>query len=207
MNDIYIVLIEAHTGLGAVARRITRYPYTHIAVSLDASLTDFVSFSRRFHYFPFDAGFTHEYRDFYAFGSHRDFGVKVFKLPVSDAEYAEICTFISRCEQDKSLIFNLFSMATMPLLGGFRIKGAENCMSFTAQIIKRCGYIKMKRNYWRYSIKDMDALLHDFCIYEGRLKRIPSKQYSSYMRPFRIVKYVQDMVHLIYTLCKRIICK
>ena len=60
MKWVYIVLIKAHTGLGAVARHITGYPYTHIAVSLDRSMTDFVSFSRRFHNFPFDAGFTHE---------------------------------------------------------------------------------------------------------------------------------------------------
>ena len=41
MKTVYIVLIKTHTGLGAVARRITGYPYTHIAVSLDRSMEDF----------------------------------------------------------------------------------------------------------------------------------------------------------------------
>ena len=63
MKDIYIVLIKAHTGLGSIARRLTGYPYTHIAVSLDRSMTDFISYSRRYHYIPFDAGYTHDYRD------------------------------------------------------------------------------------------------------------------------------------------------
>ena len=47
MRYIYIVLIKAHTGLGSIARKFTHYPYTHIAVCLDKSLTDYISFSRR----------------------------------------------------------------------------------------------------------------------------------------------------------------
>ena len=78
MKRIYICLVAAHTGLGQCVRRFSDYPYTHIAVSLDASLTDFVTYSRRRHSLPLDAGFMHEYRDYYAFGAHssvRSFGV------------------------------------------------------------------------------------------------------------------------------------
>ena len=60
MKYIYIVLIKAHTGLGSIARRITGYEYTHTAVCLNDRFDDFISYSRRRHYLPFDAGFTHE---------------------------------------------------------------------------------------------------------------------------------------------------
>ena len=143
MKDIYIVLIKAHTGLGGAARWLTGYPYTHIAVSLDGSLRDFISFSRRYHNFPFEAGFTHEYRDFYAFGDHADFGAKVFKLKVGEQAYRKILAFIDERENG-GYLFNLFSMATMPLLHGFCIAGAENCMSFTAQIIELSGVTELK---------------------------------------------------------------
>lgn len=205
MKELYIVLIRAHTGIGSAARCLTGYPYTHIAVSLDRSLTDFLSFSRRYHSFPFDAGFMHEYRDFYAFGSHRDVGVKVFRLPVSDARYAKITAFLHRCAQDKSLRFNLFSMATMPLLGGFRIAKAENCMSFTAQIIRMSGCVHMDKSYWRYSIHDMDRLLADYYYFEGLLERRSSAQYESYMQPFCIIKYLRDAAELTGTLMRRML--
>ena len=205
MKYIYIVLIRAHTGLGAIARRITGYPYTHIAVSLDASLTDFISFSRRYHFFPFDAGFTHEYRDYYAFGKHKSFVAKVFQVPVSEDEYAEICCYIEKCEHNNRLVFNLFSMATMPLIGGFRIQDADNCMSFTAQVLTKCGAVKMKKNYWHYSIQDIDVLLHDYFYFEGKIKRISSKSYSSYMRPFSVSKYLKDAVHLFFILISRML--
>ena len=44
-NNIYIVLIKAHTGLGKISRKITKYDYSHISISMDESFTDFVTFS------------------------------------------------------------------------------------------------------------------------------------------------------------------
>ena len=80
---IYIVLVKALTGLGRIARKITRYEYTHIAISLDENLEDFITFSRRKHYSPFDAGFMHEKRQYYAFGKNKNVKVKVFKIKIS----------------------------------------------------------------------------------------------------------------------------
>ena len=179
MKQVYIVLIKAHTGLGAVARHITGYPYTHIAVSLDRSMTDFVSFSRRFHNFPFDAGFTHEYRHYYAFGEHRYFCAKIFSLPVTDQNYSAITEYISECEHDSRRIFNLFSMATMPILGGFRIYRADNCM--------------------------LDELLSDYACFEGKLVRGENFTDDEYMKSFSPLKYLTDMIKLISRLTFRAI--
>ncbi len=205
MKHIYIVLIKAHTGLGAAARRLTGYPYTHVAISLDRSMTDFVSFSRRYHYFPFDAGFTHEYRHYYAFGKHNSFQAKIFSLPVTDSSYSRVKGFITECASDDQRLFNLFSMATMPLLGGFRIYRSDNCMSFTAHIVELSGCIKMDRPYWRWSIKELDRLLTDFFLFEGRLIRRSEAPDDGYMRPFSPMKYLSDMVKLISRLSLRMV--
>ena len=138
MRELYIVLIQAHTGLGAVARRLTGYPYTHVAVSLDPGLRDFMSYSRRYHSFPFEAGFTHEFRDYYAFGDHRSFRAKVFRLELGEESYRQVLGYLDRCREPGRL-FNLFSMATMTVMGGFRIWRADNCMSFTARVCELSG--------------------------------------------------------------------
>jgi hypothetical protein len=203
---IYIVLIKAHTGLGSVARVFTRYPYTHIAVCLDKSLTDYISFSRRYHNFPFEAGFTHEYRDYYAFGRHKDYGAKVFRLPVEEDEYCDILEFINERENG-GYLFNVFSMATMPLIGGFRIAGAENCMSFTAQIIEKSGVVKLLKPYWRYSIKDMDELLMKYQYFEGKISKRSCDIHTEYMQKFCIKRYFRGMAGLILPLAKRLITK
>ncbi len=190
MKQIYIVLIRAHTGLARMARLATGYPYTHIAVSLDSSLTNFITYSRRIHNLPACAGFMHEKRDYYAFGKYQCFGAKVFRLPVEDAQYRRILSFIRQCETDKEQLFNLLSMVTMPVLHGFPIYKAHNCMSFTARILALSGLFSMDRPDYRYDIRDMDRLMQSYCIYEGRLRRMDSPGYAAYMQPFPLYRRI-----------------
>lgn len=161
-KNIYVVLIKAMTGLGVFARKIFKYPYTHIAVCLDEELEDFVTFSRRKHFAPFDAGFMHEKREHYAFGKYKTFQAKVFKIPVTEENYEKIKAYVGQIENDEEYIFNIFSMVTMGLFHGVRIYKALNCMSFTAKIIELSEVTKLDRQYHKYNIKEMDELLKDY---------------------------------------------
>lgn len=161
-KNIYVVLIKAMTGLGVFARKIFKYPYTHIAVCLDEELEDFVTFSRRKHFAPFDAGFMHEKRGHYAFGKYKTFQAKVFKIPVTEENYEKIKAYVGQIENDEEYIFNIFSMVTMGLFHGVRIYKALNCMSFTAKIIELSEVTKLDRQYHKYNIKEMDELLKDY---------------------------------------------
>lgn len=205
MKKIYVVLIKAHTGLGRFARLFSGYGYTHIAVSLSPEMTDFLSFSRRRHYLPTDAGFMHEKRDFYAFGSHKAFKAKIFALEISDENYRRIRRFIACCERDKALGFNLFSMMTMPLIHGFPIPKTYNCMSFTAKILKLSGTFDMPKPYWRYSISDMDMLMEKHCIFEGYIPRTDSDEYADYMKKCSPSELIKCTYQLIAMLIKRMI--
>ena len=205
MKKIYVVLIKAHTGLGRFARLFTGYEYTHIAVSLSPEMTDFLSFSRRRHYLPTDAGFMHEKRDFYAFGSHRSFKAKIFALDVPDENYRKIRRFISYCEKDKTLEFNLFSMMTMPIIHGFPIPKTYNCMSFTAKILRLSGLFDMPKDHRKYSISDMDMLLEKHCIFEGYIPRTDSDEYADYMKKCSPSEYIRCTCRLIASLTKRMI--
>ena len=205
MKHIYIVLIKAHTGLGKLARVFTHYDYTHIAVCADKQLTDFLTYSRRRHYVPLDAGFMHEYRDYYAFGRHRKFKAKVFKIPVSGRRYEDIMRFISECENDNMQMFNLFSMITMPILHGFRIYKAHNCMSFTARVIELSDAVKMDKPYYKYSIKEMDELLSEYILFEGYLKRIDSAEYQKYMEKPTFFEGIKVTLHTVFELTRRML--
>ena len=169
-NYIYIVLVKANTFLGKFVRFFSKYQYTHIAVALDEELDDFITFSRKKHYAPFDSGFMHETMDCYAFGKYKDVKLKIFKVPVKLENKEKINKFISKIENDKDYIFNIHSMATMSLIHGFRIYKAHNCMSFTAKVIELAG-VKMKKKYYRYNIKDMDSLLSDYFYKEDYFKK------------------------------------
>lgn len=206
MKKLYIVLIRPHTLLGSVARKITGYEYTHIAVSPDSSLTDFISFSRRRHYLPFDAGFMHEKRDFYAFGRYSYFKAKIFRIDIADDNFVRVNKFIRNCEDDTELIFNLLSMVTMPIFHGINIQKAYNCMSFTAKILQLSG-AKPDKPFYKYSIKDIDEYLSDKCIFEGKVPRISSLEYKDYMKKCSPCEYIKYMSGLSAELIRRLVIK
>lgn len=205
MKEIYIVLIKAHTGLGSIARKITGYEYTHIAVCLNDSFNDFISYSRRRHYLPFDAGFMHEKRDYYAFGKYENFKAKIFRIPVDDFHGKQTVNFINECENDERQLFNLFSMMTMPVIHGFRIYRTHNCMSFVMRVAELSGAVKPKRGYWRYNIREIDDALGEYFYYEGYLDRISSSGYDNYMKKPAFFEYAACAFRLISELMKRMI--
>lgn len=159
---IYIVLVKALTGLGKFARKFSKYEYTHIAVCLNKNINDFITFSRKKHYTPFNSGFMHETLDCYAFGSNEKIKLKIFKVPVTIENKKIIEQYIKKIANDNEYIFNLYSMATMSLFHGFRIYKTHNCMSFVSKILELSKSANMTKKYYKYNIKDIDILLTDY---------------------------------------------
>ncbi len=204
MKHIYVVLIESYTGLGKILKKFTGYRYEHIAVSLDKSLTEFYSYSRRQHHHPFNAGFMKEFRDYYAFEEYQKFYAKVFAIPVNDEEMARITEFIERCGQDNEQMFNLFAMVTTPIIHGFRLYKAHNCMDFTAKVIELAG-VPLAKPYYKYSIPDIEKLLALLPHKEGYIRRIDSKDYDRYVEKSDLLTGIREFAHVIRTLTHRLV--
>ena len=204
MKYIYIVLIESYTRLGKLLKKFTGYRYEHIAVSMDKSLTDFVSFSRKQHHHPFKAGFMREYRDYYAFEEYKKFYAKVFAIPVSLEQYHNVEDFISKCENDPEQIFNLFAMLTTPILHGLKIYKAHNCMGFTAKVIEIAG-VPLEKPFYKYDIPGIEKLLAGYPVKEGYIKRIDSPSYEKYTEPSDIFITIKEFLYTVKTLSKRLI--
>lgn len=202
---IYIVLIKAKTGLGKFCRMFNQYEYTHIAVSLDKALDDFVTFSRKVHSAPFCAGFMHEKREHYAFGPHKATKVKVYRLPVSEENYQKICAYVKRIEADDAYVFNFYGMLTMPLLHGFRIYKAHNCMSFVSKIIEMSEAVEMEKPFYRYNIPETDCLLQAFPSRVFALKK--KKNDPFYMQKIGLIQNIKFFVKLNGQLLYRMIFK
>ena len=202
---IYIVLVKALTGLGRIARKITRYEYTHIAISLDENLEDFITFSRRKHYSPFDAGFMHEKREYYAFGKNKNVKVKVFKIKISQYNKEKIIEYIDKIENDKEYIFNFYSMITMPIFHGIRIFKAHTCMSFVGRVIELSVCVDLKKKYYKYNIKEIDDLLKGYLLSEVNLEK--NKEDNKYMKKENIIINLQKFFKLNGQLIYRMLFK
>ncbi len=202
---IYIVLVKALTGLGKFSRKISKYEYTHVAVALDDELEDFITFSRKKHYSPFDAGFMHEKREHYAFGENEKVKVKIFRVPVLKTDLDEIKEYIDKIQSDKEYIFNFYSMMTMPIVHGFRIYKAHNCMSFVSKVIQLSNSAEMDKAYYKYNIKDIDKLLRNYFFTECYLEK--NKDDNEYMRREGIVQNIKKFFILNGKLFYRMLLK
>jgi len=203
---IYIVLVKALTTLGKIARVFTNYEYTHIAVCLDDKLNDFITFSRKKHYSPFDAGFMHETLDCYAYGKNDNIKLKIFKLPVTKENKNKIIDYINKIEQDNDYIFNIYSMITMPILHGFRIYKSLNCMSFVSKIIELSKTINLSKKYYKYNIKEIDKLLTDYLYKEDYFYKTKIENIN-YMDKVNILFNINTFFKLNGKLLYRITCK
>ncbi len=204
---IYVVLVRANTFLGRLARTLSHYEYTHIAFSEDPRRDEYITFSRRRHYAPFDAGFMRESLSCYAYGNYKRVKLKIYKLPVSPERLGVIREYISSVENG-GYDFNIYSMVTMPVLHGFRIYKAHNCMSFVGKIIELSKAIPLARPYYKYSIKDIDNLLSP---YEYREKFYSRKENdkqdpadSAYMERVSLVENAKMFISLNVRLLKKI---
>lgn len=202
---IYIVLIKALTKLGKFSRMFNHYEYTHIAVCLDNKLEDFITFSRKKHYSPFDSGFMHEKVEHYAFGENNKVKVKIFAIPVDINDKLKIEKYIKKIENDNEYVFNLYSMITMPLLHGVKIYKAHNCMSFVSKIIELSNSVKLQKKYYKYSIKDIDKLLNNFLYKEEYIQK--KKDDKTYMQRVGLILNIKLFIILNIRLIFRIIMK
>ena len=202
---VYIVLIKALTGLGKFSRKLNHYEYTHIAVCFEDTLSDFVTFSRKRHYSPFDAGFMHEKREHYAFGNNDRVKVKIFRLPVSKDKKIRIERYVQKIEKDQEYIFNLYAMLTMPILHGIKIYKAHNCMSFVGKVIELSHSVQMQKKYYKYDIKEIDELLDGFLWKECYLQK--NQEDHEYMDRVGVVANLQMFLKLNGKLIYRILFK
>lgn len=202
---IYIVLIKALTKLGKFSRMFGHYEYTHIAVCLDNKLEDFITFSRKKHYSPFDSGFMHEKVEHYAFGKNNKVKVKIFAIPLDGDDKLKIEKYIKKIENDNEYVFNLYSMITMPLLHGVKIYKAHNCMSFVSKIIELSNSVQMPKKYYKYSIKDIDKLLKNFLYREEYIQK--KKDDKTYMKRIGLIINIKLFIILNIRLIFRLIMK
>ena len=193
---VYFVLVRANTVLGRVARALGHYEYTHAAICLDKPFRDFITFSRRKHYDPFDCGFMHETLDCYAYGRHRRVKLKLHAVPVGEKELRAIRTYLKELEVGETS-FNLYSMLTMGLLHGLPIAGSENCMSFCARVLSLTGAVRLKKPYYRYDLRELDCLLTEAgFFYREVTVGAPREETPGYMEPvppIRVLKHALEL--------------
>ena len=183
-NSIYIVLSRTETGFARALRNIGHLNYNHSAIALDKDLTELYSFARSEQYGYLTARLVHETTDRYLVNA-TDIPIKVYRIPVTQEQHDWVRTTIREIMEDPNYMYNLLSVLTYPIFGGFTTYKAFSCAEFVAYVLKHLGY-KIRKPLHRFRPDDLQPLLEDHLCYDGKLLSFTDVRTTSdtYFRPF-----------------------
>ena len=106
---IYVVFSSTPYKIGKLIRRVTGGTYNHVSISLDESLTQMYSFSRRYYRTPFYGGFVHESRSRYHVNGDAT-RICLCAIPVTPQQYEDLYNMIqSMHRRSRVYIYNHLS--------------------------------------------------------------------------------------------------
>ncbi len=168
MKYIYIVISQTHTGFGGRIRKWGKVTYNHAAIALDEKMTELYAFARPKHRAVMLARLVRESAFRYSLGKHSCVNVMIFRIPVTEEQYGWIVDTIHRILNNKAYIYNLFSVLSTPVTGGFYTYRAFSCIEFVMFLLQGVGY-SMDKPLYRYRPDDLIGILSDSVFYKGNL--------------------------------------
>ena len=169
MKELYVLLLYLPSTFGRLSQMATRYPYTHVAISLDDSYTYFYAFSRLRAKTPPISGYIEERRVYYTLGEDVPIQTKIFRVPVTEEGYARAVAYMDEVKRDREIMYNLLNMLLIPVFGGHPVYKAFHCGEFIAKALEQAG-VELKKPYYRYTPRLFAKLLGEYEIFEGVLE-------------------------------------
>ncbi|MBS5063131.1 MAG: hypothetical protein KHZ58_05100 [Hungatella hathewayi] len=169
MKELYVLLLYLPSTFGRLSQIATRYPYTHVAISLDDSYTYFYAFSRLRAKTPPISGYIEEKRVYYTLGEDVPIQTKIFRVPVTEEGYERAVAYMDEVKRDREIMYNLLNMLLIPVFGGHPVYKAFHCGEFIAKVLEQAG-VELKKPYYRYTPRLFAELLGEYEIFEGVLE-------------------------------------
>lgn len=166
---VYVALLYIPSGVGEFVKFWTRYGYSHVTFSFDENLETNHAFSRVKENTPFVGGYVCERKSYYTSGKDVDIDTIIYKIPVTEQEYHNIEEYIELIKNDKEYLYNMYSMCTLAVIGGFVTYKAMHCTEFVVKILSMISAVTLTKKWYKYLPKDINHDLEQFIVYQGIL--------------------------------------
>lgn len=196
---IYVVVTRTETKIAKTIRFFGKMNYNHTSIGLDSDLKEMYAFARTQYHTAFKGRLVHESLDRYTLNKNRLVPTEVFEIEVSDEQYETIQKTITQVLKDPEYIYNLFSVISYPITGGFATPKSFHCTEFVIHLLQTIGYPLDKPAY-QYRPDDLANALHPHLIFKGDLKDYMKCKDSdeSYFERFRLSMLTDNL----FAVCK-----
>ncbi len=162
---LYIIFSSVPTKIGKFIRFVTRHPYNHISISLDAELNTMFSFARRYYRTPLYGGFVRESVSRYHIKGNPA-QMQICQIPITQSQYRMLSKELySMLDNSEQYLYNHLSVLTSLLRKSVRLKDAYMCVEFVAEVLSRVG-IDIAPNAY-HSVADLEKILRKYITYTG----------------------------------------
>lgn len=168
MKKIYILLMHTNTMPARLIKTITRYEYSHVAISLDESCETLYSFGRRRWNSVLDAGFSVETKTGEFFKYFNKTKCKIYEVEITDEQYDAVLDIIKYMENNEhtfkydfcGIVIRFFNIP-------ITFKNRYVCSYFVADVLQKAKVHKFNKKACLIKPKDFDGIKGFNEIYKG----------------------------------------
>lgn len=144
--NMYILLTYTGSMLSSLIRRLSEYPYSHIAIGLDPSFQTFYSFGRKYFSNPLIAGFVSEDVKDGVYTRFANTEFCLYKVKIDEEQYNQIQDIIYEFECNKKCYrYNFIGLVTAKAGFSFERQKAYFCSEFASEVVERASIYKFEK--------------------------------------------------------------
>ena len=179
-HAVYVALTCTGTGIAKAIRVVTRKPYSHASLSLDASLAELYSFSRNYRPIPLPANFNTEIVGVGTLGKFTSIPCEIYAVHLTDEQFAHFKELISYfCTYRKQYSYSIMGLFFVQFQRMRKLHNKFVCSQFVAYVLEQCG-VTLNKPACLYSPEDLRHLPDARLIYRGELNRYCEEQNTYY---------------------------
>lgn len=170
---IYILQMYSNTIPSRIIKKLTKYNYTHIAISFDENCNIIYTFGRRKVNSFLHGGFVEETKDGEFYTKFNKTICRIYELQIDQKQYKQLKEIIIAMEKD----YNKYKYDNIGILIRFfkipiRFKNKYVCSYFIASLLERTGVYKFNKKVFFVRPQDFEKI-------DG-IKEIYSGNYAMY---------------------------
>lgn len=170
MKNIYILQMHTGTIPSILIKFFTRYPYSHVILSLDSSFTKMYSFGRKQLFNPLNAGLVIENIDGEFFNRFNKTKCRIYKLTISDKQYNKLKNILNNFEQNVDdykydFLGIIFKYFYIPI----KRENKYVCSQFVAEVLSNAEICHFNKPISLVRPKDFELISNAKNIYSGLL--------------------------------------
>ena len=169
MKKLYILLMHTNTKPSKFIKFITRYEYSHVAISLEKECNVIYSFGRKKLHSILNGGFSIERKDGEFFKTFDNTKCKIYELEVNEEQYAEVEKTIAQMEINRDIYkYDFLGIALRFLKIPLTFKNKYVCSYFVASLLEKANIYNFEQQVCLVKPKDFENINGINEIYTGR---------------------------------------